>query len=268
MKNSAALCALLVVIAPLSASAQRKGMGPSAIQAARLKKSPPPNYLSHYLPDDRYKIAGKVWKYVSTDLDTYYHIPSSPNMLRQPASRVIGFANAKDAQEAGYVADPTDGTARSVAASAPRSELMPNAGAFGRRSASGSLTAAEDAYLVKIDKLLNYADEFKAAMISIPSLLGPNTKGMGNAEATLRAMPAINRGIAALSNWSSNLSRLTPPRRFQAFHVVHRSAVETMLSASRQFKQALQSGSDGATAMQNLNKGRVLLENSFKLFPK
>src|SRR5690606_12189929 len=62
---------------------------PSARQAVRLKYHPPKNWLRHYLGDDRYKIAGKVWKVVSTQLDTYYHRPDCPNMLRQPAGIAI-----------------------------------------------------------------------------------------------------------------------------------------------------------------------------------
>ena len=88
--------------------------GPSAKAAARLKKNPPTAWLAHYLPDDRYKIAGNVWKYVSTNLDTYYHVPSSPNMMRQPNSGVIGFPSAQAAEEAGYKPDPSDGTLNQV----------------------------------------------------------------------------------------------------------------------------------------------------------
>ena len=89
-------------------------VGPSAKAAARLKKNPTSNWLAHYLPDDRYKIAGGVWKYVTTNLDTYYHIPSSPNMMRQPNSGVIGFSSAREAEEAGYKPDPRDGTLAQV----------------------------------------------------------------------------------------------------------------------------------------------------------
>lgn len=79
--------------------------GRSAKMAARLKYYPPNNYLKHYLGDDRYKIAGGVWKVVSTQLDTYYHRPTCPNILRQHADIVIGFSHSKDAEEAGYRAD-------------------------------------------------------------------------------------------------------------------------------------------------------------------
>lgn len=78
---------------------------PSAKLAARLKYHPPDNWLQHYLPDDRYKIAGGIWKVVSTQYDTYYHRPDSQYMLRQPAGIVIGFANEKEAQDAGYRAE-------------------------------------------------------------------------------------------------------------------------------------------------------------------
>ena len=96
------------------APSQAAPKGPSARAAASLKKNPRTQWLAHYLPDDRYKIAGKVWKYVSTNLDTYYHVPSSPNMMRQPNSAVIGFSSAQEAEEAGYKPDPRDGTLQQV----------------------------------------------------------------------------------------------------------------------------------------------------------
>jgi hypothetical protein len=79
---------------------------PSAIAAVRLKYHPPDNWIRHYLGDDRYKVAGNVWKVVSTQTDAYYHRPNCPNMLRQPAGVVIGFADSQEAEEAGYAADP------------------------------------------------------------------------------------------------------------------------------------------------------------------
>jgi len=116
MKHTSLLLILAALCGGGNALANPKGLGPSAIEAAHLKVHPPRNYLAHYLPDDRYKIAGGVWRFVSTDLDTYYHLPQSANMMRQPADRVIGFANAADAEEAGYIADPTDGTANATQA--------------------------------------------------------------------------------------------------------------------------------------------------------
>lgn len=80
---------------------------PSAQAAAKLKHNPPSGWINHYLPDDRYKIKGGTWKFVSTELDTYYHLPSSPLMLRQSPNIVIGFASAADAEEAGYRPGPS-----------------------------------------------------------------------------------------------------------------------------------------------------------------
>ncbi len=77
---------------------------PSAKMAARLKYHPPKNWMGHYLPDDRYKI-GSTWRVLSTELDMFYHRPDCPNMLRQSAGSVIGFASADDALEAGYKPD-------------------------------------------------------------------------------------------------------------------------------------------------------------------
>jgi len=80
--------------------------GTSAEAAAILKNHPPAGWISHYLGDDRYKIAGHVWKVVSTQRDKYFHRPDCPEMLRQSASIVIGFPSAASAMEAGYLPDP------------------------------------------------------------------------------------------------------------------------------------------------------------------
>ncbi len=103
--------AVILLSPPCSAAPRGKArrvsasrpMGPSALAAARLKNNPPRNWIRHYLPADRYKIAGGIWKYVSTELDTYYHRPDSALMLQQPAGMVIGFASIADAEEAGYL---------------------------------------------------------------------------------------------------------------------------------------------------------------------
>lgn len=105
---------LAILAASAATSSHAAPVGPSARAAAALKKNPTSAWLAHYLPDDRYKIAGGVWKYVTTNLDTYYHVPSSPNMMRQPNAGVIGFPSAKAAEEAGYKADPRDGTLSQV----------------------------------------------------------------------------------------------------------------------------------------------------------
>jgi hypothetical protein len=80
--------------------------GTSAEAAAILKNHPPAGWISHYLGDDRYKIAGHVWKVVSTQRDKYFHRPDCPEMLRQSANIVIGFPSAASAIEAGYLPDP------------------------------------------------------------------------------------------------------------------------------------------------------------------
>lgn len=86
-------------------TANKAPSGPSAKMAAQLKYYPPNNHLKHYLGEDRYKIAGGVWKYVSTQLDTYYHRASCPNMLKQSPDIVIGIATKADAEESGYRPD-------------------------------------------------------------------------------------------------------------------------------------------------------------------
>jgi hypothetical protein len=76
---------------------------PSALAAAKLKHRPPQNWIRHYLGDDRYKIAGGVWKVVSTELDRYYYPAWAPEMLRQRSDIVIGFSSPAEAEEAGYM---------------------------------------------------------------------------------------------------------------------------------------------------------------------
>lgn len=90
---------LLVMCLP---AASQPNSSPSAVAAARLKNKPPKNWIRHYLGDDRYKIAGGVWKVVSTELDHYYYPAWAPEMLRQKPGIVIGFASAAEAEEAGY----------------------------------------------------------------------------------------------------------------------------------------------------------------------
>lgn len=115
---------LVLAVCGVACAAHAGPVGRSAKMAARLKKHPTSSWLAHYLPDDRYKIAGGIWKYVSTDLDTYYHRPDSPNMLRQPAGTVIGFSSAAEAEEAGYRADA------SVYTSGPLGMSMPEGAAL------------------------------------------------------------------------------------------------------------------------------------------
>ena len=114
MKIKISALVLTVLAASAANSSHAAPVGPSARAAAGLKKNPRTQWLAHYLPDDRYKIAGGVWKYVTTNLDTYYHVPSSTNMMRQPNAGVIGFPSAREAEEAGYMPDPRDGTLQQV----------------------------------------------------------------------------------------------------------------------------------------------------------
>lgn len=79
---------------------------PSARAAAKLKYHPPKGWIRHYLPDDRYKIAGGIWKVTSTESAHMYHRANCPSMLKQPGDEVIGFASASEAEDAGYTADP------------------------------------------------------------------------------------------------------------------------------------------------------------------
>jgi len=195
----------------LQAGANPRGLGPSAIEAARLKYYPPGGYLSHYLPDDRYKIAGNVWKYVSTDLDTYYHVPSSPNMMRQPAERVIGFASAADAEEAGYTADPTDGTSQKavVAMQSP---------SFSGGPVEGE-NARETAYLNRVIPLLTKAQSDAMAPIQRLLTTTRNSQARGQQVSTRGAMRQMFAEMLGQSRVTlRNFERIRPPTRFRRFH--------------------------------------------------
>jgi hypothetical protein len=100
-------CLLAILSASLLGLAQttlaQPSTSPSALAAAKLKHRPPQNWIRHYLGDDRYKIAGGVWKVVSTELDRYYYPAWAPEMLRQKPGIVIGFSSAAEAEEAGYM---------------------------------------------------------------------------------------------------------------------------------------------------------------------
>ena len=84
-------------------------------------KVPPRNWLSFYLPQDRYKITLNIWRYVSIEDDRgrypvrYYYRPNAPTFLSLLANaprgivrppRIIGFASWQDAMIAGYRPDP------------------------------------------------------------------------------------------------------------------------------------------------------------------
>jgi hypothetical protein len=70
-------------------------------------QGPPPNWIYHYLPEDRYKVTSGIWQYVSTESDRYYYPAWAPGVLRQSAARVIGFTTWQDAMIAGYRPDPS-----------------------------------------------------------------------------------------------------------------------------------------------------------------
>ena len=230
MKTTVALVAVLACAGALSprGHAQSKGLGPSAIEAARLKTSPPRNYLSHYLPDDRYKIAGGVWKYVSTDLDTYFHVPTSANMIRQPADRVIGFSSVREAEEAGYVADPTDGTSRQVAASRVIAVLPRST--FPTRESSGGGTGAvprtitgsnplETRYLGKVIPLLLKARNDATALGERYAASMRNANQPGQRAATPVVMrQMMSQLLRQTRSTVANVERVRPPARYRRFH--------------------------------------------------
>jgi len=196
----------------LQAGANPRGLGPSAIEAARLKYYPPGGYLSHYLPDDRYKIAGNVWKYVSTDLDTYYHVPSSPNMMRQPADRVIGFASAADAEEAGYTADPSDGTPQGAVSK----------GSFTGR---GRSTAADLRYLNTLAPLFggvrNLATNLQTQLNGAVAKGAQGGTNVNDSLAAIRVSTA--QDLQGSRNLLSRFNALRPPPRFRRLHSASRT---------------------------------------------
>lgn len=105
---NASFCALALMsfFAMPNAIAKPTQSKTSAQAAAKLKNHPPKGWIRHYLGDDRYKIAGNIWKVVSTQTDDYSHRADCPRMLRQSADIVIGFPSLAAAVEAGYLPDP------------------------------------------------------------------------------------------------------------------------------------------------------------------
>lgn len=116
----------------------------SRVIASRYQK-PPVGYLSFYLPQDRYKLTSRLWKFVTIEDDRarypvkYYYQPNSPVFLsilgRQPRNsqprynRVLGFASWQDAMIAGYrpdpVSKPTPGAElANLRSIAPREDLV------------------------------------------------------------------------------------------------------------------------------------------------
>ena len=79
--------------------------GKSTLQMASYQ-APAPYWLSHYLPEDQYKIEANDWKFVSEETDKYYYAPNAPGILAQDADHVIGFHTWQDAMIAGYRPDP------------------------------------------------------------------------------------------------------------------------------------------------------------------
>jgi hypothetical protein len=84
------------------AHAQKKTKSGKTRSAGRTTKTSKPAWINHYLPEDRGKITGGVWKFVSTEDDQVYHYGRCGQMLSQPRQRAIGFDTADSAYEAGY----------------------------------------------------------------------------------------------------------------------------------------------------------------------
>lgn len=149
---------------------------PSAKAAAKLKYHPPSGWINHYLPDDRFKISGGTWKYVSTEMDEYYHRPDSPLMLQQPAGIVIGFASAADAEEAGYRPAPSitwqDRQTGRTANSAPvavRRPTQENTAASSDAPASGTISIPTSQIPKHILAFINLVDDIAGRIESTSS---------------------------------------------------------------------------------------------------
>lgn len=201
----------LFAASALAVAAHAAPSGPSAKMAARLKTNPTSAWLAHYLPDDRYKIAGGVWKYVSTDLDTYYHLPSSPLMMRQPAGIVIGFSSAQQAEEAGYRPDPTlrrvaaQKAQRAQAAASPGVANFRDAGAGGKRVRSARrIVLADGASSLVVPAgwqiLRGRVDRGQAGVATLDRFVGPAGQRLMVETINLNAASAPNLDFAKITN--------------------------------------------------------------------
>ena len=101
-------------------NSKARGVRPNPRRPLAKYKVPPRNWLSLYLPQDRYKITLNIWRYVSIEDDRgrypvrYYYRPNAPTFLSLLANpprgitrppRIIGFASWQDAMIAGYRPD-------------------------------------------------------------------------------------------------------------------------------------------------------------------
>ncbi len=232
----AVLAAATLVLAFAAARVVAWPSGPSAKEAARLKYYPPHNYLEHYLGDDRYKIAGGVWKVVSTNLDTYYHRPDCPNMMRQPAGLVIGFSSAAEAAEGGYKPDPT---------------CSPNAFAVifaqNPNSAKGMRGRGKAASPAAIER---YTQFLRLYLATRANVLGTNVKDKASVAA----------GETQVRNLLGTANRTQPPSQFASVHQKLKASLQIYLSAETKYKRGELGAAEGLAAVANGNR---LYEEAF-----
>ena len=107
-----------------AASSRGPVISPSVKAAHRYKYNPPRNWIRHYLGDDRYKIAGGIWKVVTTPNDRYAYPAYAREMLRRSPNNVIGFSSKEEAEEAGYILSPNYFSTYNEASSAPLSDVV------------------------------------------------------------------------------------------------------------------------------------------------
>lgn len=241
--NRQILAGLLFSALAMPQLAQAAPRGPSAIKAAQLKKRAS-GWLAFYLPEDRYKVAGGVWKFVSTDLDTYYHRPDSPNILRQSPARIIGFSSAQEAQDAGYLPDPSDGTASGTSA---------RLSGLGNLNTNAGRNPAEIKYLTNLsavaEQQLSSLENLKATFVA-----NRNSNSIPARMTSLKQQSS--QAYRDTSKLVTQLRRAPVPKRFRRFH---NQLVNTFTTQKNLWGDIYNFGSSGNLQFVGQMRNRVTL---------
>jgi len=152
---------------------------------------------------------------------------------------VIGFASAADAEEAGYTADPTDGTAS-------QATMAPGFGSFGGGSVAGN-DAQETRYLGRVVPLLVRAQSDAKAVGEHFSQSMQNSRGRGQGAAMV---VMLRQTMAQLLGQTRATSRsfesIRPPARFRRLHSLMAQSLRDSNTAISALNRMTVTGNFGA----------------------
>jgi hypothetical protein len=138
---------------------------------------------------------------------------------------VIGFANAREAEEAGYVADRTDGTAQRAAPVTVPSIVGSGSGNSG------------NSYVDRISQIVRSGKRQEAAWLA--SLKQTGDAGRG---ATPAVKAAFARIIPVIRRAYSQMRAVRPPQKYARFHTLLLLANRQSLQSATQFSRSLNRG--------------------------